>query len=125
MWINEIEDSIQNGFHDSCLEKVQIDYLNKIAIMTIMVDITDWDKKPKPNYTRKKGLLEIKGLEYFSIPLPDGEIGGKATEGVGMSQGFYDDVKVFGTEVKGCRFYIEELNAYIVLTGKTATFKWI
>ena len=80
-------------------EGVQIDYLKKTAVMTINVDITDWENAPTPNGmpTYKRGLLEINGLEYFSMPIPGERFRGLRFDSIGldMSEGYYDEVKIF------------------------------
>jgi hypothetical protein len=69
MTIDELEETLPNGFHDADLRNVHIDYEARIATLGMTVDFSDHDKKIATP-AREVDLI-ISGLQFLSIDLPD------------------------------------------------------
>ena len=69
MNIFELEQTLPNGFHDSLIHNIELDYKEKTAILTMSIDESDCSKN-KPNKYKKIKLL-LRGIQFFGIDLPD------------------------------------------------------
>jgi hypothetical protein len=72
MRLEEIEKSLPNGFHDSYIEKVSIDYPKQEASFSINIwtgDLSAKDKSEKE--TCRKASLTLSELHYFVVEPPD------------------------------------------------------
>jgi hypothetical protein len=79
MTIDEIRRSLPNGFHDSDICSINIDYVKEEATFLIDVDLTSPDGPV--DISHLEGLLKLTGLLYCVIEPP----------AVGFSKGYVSD----------------------------------
>jgi hypothetical protein len=67
--LEELEDSLPNGFHDAILLQCTADYEGRRAEFTFRVDISE----PEQPEGRRDARVVLRGLEFFAIdPPPSG-----------------------------------------------------
>ena len=71
MTIDEISKTLPNGFHDSDLIAIQVDFEHATATMDFAVDVSDWDIESK--VVPRRGRLTLTGLLYFVLEPPYGD----------------------------------------------------
>jgi hypothetical protein len=70
--IEELDRTLPNGFHDSCLRHVTVDYEAQTASLALDIWIGDVDAPPGAERERlRTARLELLGLEYFIVEAPD------------------------------------------------------
>lgn len=69
MTIDEISKTLPNGFHDSQLLRLQIDFEHERASVYFAVDISDHDTGSK--MVERRGCLNLTGVVYFVVEPPD------------------------------------------------------
>ena len=69
MTIDDIEQSLPNGFHDSTITSVHVNYAQRTAEIDMQVLVSGPDSADKEEYRPVK--LSISGLLYFVIEPPD------------------------------------------------------
>ncbi|MCU1285817.1 MAG: hypothetical protein JWO13_2167 [Acidobacteriales bacterium] len=131
MTIDEVEDTLPNGFHDAELHSIQIDYGAKIAKFVITADMTAPDEAVEVN-DRKVELI-VSGLIFISIDAPDPSY--PYTEKSYRIGGFFSSGKeIEALKVQGINaalppgaFYnvafVNDWNSFIHVTGMNAELK--
>lgn len=72
MTIEEIEMTLPNGFHDACIEKLNIDYDKQEARIELLIDVSSPQLHEKKMQSMpRKGTLTLSGLLFFVIEPPD------------------------------------------------------
>lgn len=69
MTIDEISRTLPNGFHDSYLIGVHIDFERASASMDFAVDVSDVESESE--IVSRRGRLALSGLVYFVVAPPD------------------------------------------------------
>jgi hypothetical protein len=119
----ELEDSLPNGLHDAKLRCVAVDYVERIAILEIDLDLSDTET-PTPIY--RPARIVLRGFTYFAMGHPDPSYpfrdAGELT--VDLSR----PTKPF---VPGCesesafRLFISEFNSFIDGDTPEAELEWL
>ncbi len=68
MTLEEIEQSLPNGFHDSSIFGVRLDYVQRTAELDLEIWVAGSDDEDIEQYSR--AILSISGLIYFVIEPP-------------------------------------------------------
>lgn len=68
MTIEEISNSLPNGFHDSEICSIHLDY--EKAEATFLIDIDLWSPSVEKEESIRQGVLKLKELLYFVIESP-------------------------------------------------------
>ncbi len=123
MRINEIENELPNGFHDSIIKRINIDYISKTTEITIDVYI-------KPGIL-KTGILHLIGLSFISIDPP--ETGYPYLDNKGLWISGCDSLthelrNKIPQDLKDSDFtyyfFINEWNAFVIFAASDAQFEW-
>jgi hypothetical protein len=70
--IEEMARTLPNGFHDSWLSQVTVDYVAQTASLMLDICIGDLDAPPGEERDRLRAArLDLLGLEYFIMEPPD------------------------------------------------------
>ena len=70
MTIDEIRSSFPNGFHDSYLLNINLDYANEMATLLFQIVLSSAADSVKVIF--RSGHLKLSGLLYFAIEPPSG-----------------------------------------------------
>lgn len=135
MTIKEIQHSLPNGFHDSELNKIEIDYVKREIKLHIDVNISDYGKTTESEF--RKGLLTVTGFHYCAIDPPSSSYPYKKAEGQWMDN-FYQvsnspDEKFVLEKLPDnlpentfvIRSFIFDWNSYLYLAATDAHFEWL
>ena len=71
MTLEELEHTLPNGLHDSEVQSIQIDYVERRATMQVCVFVGDVDAPLERREAYREGLLVISGLLFAAIEPPD------------------------------------------------------
>ena len=73
MTLEEIENSLPNGFHDSEIVSFTVDYLERRATIQLAVFVGELDAPPEKRESYRDASLVISGLFFMVIEPPDAE----------------------------------------------------
>ena len=135
MNLEEIEKSLPNGFHDSYIEKVSIDYFKQEASfrLNILTGVPSAEDK-SGRETYRKASLTLSGLLYFVVEPPDPKYPYEKEGALWMDAGPVGSVHLKTTtklpdEVPEGAFrywiYIRNWNSFIHFAAMDAQFDWI
>jgi len=142
MRIEEIIKSLPNGFHDAELKSINLDYLEKKAVLFLDIwtgDLTSHDTGLRETY--KAGILEIEKFLFFSIEAPDQRYEFPANGSVTIDlwpldllkdklkgELFQSITKIIETlpkEIFSAWIYVSNWNAFIYFAASNAAFRWV
>lgn len=129
MNIEELSRSLPNGFHDSCLRGITVDYETQTAMLTLDVWIGNVDAPLSVERERlKSAILYLKGFEYFILEPPDPRY--KYREGGSVTLDLCDsdpDITTSRPTRAGGfsgRFFVNEWNAFIHFAAQDLQLTW-
>jgi hypothetical protein len=122
MTIFEIAKALPNGFHDSELGTIHIDYPNQSIHFALDVWVGTIDP-PSAREMYRAGRLSITGLQYCAMDLPDERYpyARRDTLRIDLHEAtaFIPPGASFA-----CRLWIDEWNGFIHLAAQEAEFVW-
>ena len=136
MKIEDIEKTLPNGFHDAILQRLNIDYINKI----IEFDLKIWigDLASKNEVTReeyRKMRLTLKGFTFFIIEKPDHTYPFASCEELTIDMGRLSSLKdskylenlILTLPEKALSYWIfvSQWNSFIYFSALDAEYEWI
>ncbi|MBI3572574.1 MAG: hypothetical protein HY092_00020 [Candidatus Kerfeldbacteria bacterium] len=133
MTIEEIEKTLPSGFHDACLEKLNIDYGKREVTLEISVDIGAFDSpRGELKEANRKGILTVSGLLFCVIEPPDSRSPYQKAKGLWITDsGPVKSAKLLAklpeslpNGVFAHYFFINEWNAFIIVVATGARFDW-
>jgi hypothetical protein len=71
MTLKEIDQKLPNGFHDSEISNLHIDYVARTLTMHISVWIGDLEKEGDEREKYRDAVVEFDGLQYCVLEAPD------------------------------------------------------
>lgn len=139
MTLDELADSLPNGFHDSALRNLSIDYERRIVHLDVSLKV-DADGPPERRNDIRDAHIEINGLLFFIIDPPSrakgydfkspGElwiVDGYETRSIpeftkSISR---DLMESLPAETWVQSFFVSEWNSYIHVAGRNCEMKWV
>jgi hypothetical protein len=123
MTIQEIASGLPNGFHDAEIKTIRIDYGHNKAEFELDVWVGTMDDPPVMREAYRKGILTINGLLYCAMDVPDERcsFANSVPLTIDLAEPieFHPDGAAFA-----CRFWVNEWNAFIHLSGMSAELEW-
>ncbi|MDA0346458.1 MAG: hypothetical protein O3C43_03350 [Verrucomicrobia bacterium] len=125
MTIQELENTLPNGFHNAVLNSYEVDNLNRIARFKLEICVSDPESKEKEEKDSFcAGVLELGGLEYFVVDAPDKN----TTDSYPGVIDLCDPLPDYPEEKKKAkfraRFYWSYANSFIHFAADEATFTY-
>jgi hypothetical protein len=123
MNIEELDRTLPNGFHDSCLCQVTVDYEAQTAALTLDIWIGDLEAPAGAERERlRTARLDLIGLEYFILEPPDPrykyrEAGAVTLDLCGTDPSIATSRPLAFGGFAG-RFFVNEWNAFIHFAAK-------
>ncbi|WP_306601067.1 hypothetical protein [Geothrix sp. 21YS21S-2] len=121
-------------FHDAVIERIEVDYLRKVAVIHLQIDEWNPDASSLEDRERKiPGTLTVSGLLYFVMEPPDENYPFQANDGLWISE---DEITPRTPGVSARlpwnlpeeafvhRLFVNEWNSFIYLAGTHAEFVW-
>jgi|SRR5882724_1988609 len=130
MTLEELEDTLPNGLHDSEVESVFIDYLRRTATIQMAVFVGEVDAPIDKREAYRNASLLIAGLSFASIEPPHAnypfaEPGTLRIDACDMRKDLDADLLAKlprGSFIRS--FFVNEWNAFIHLAGSDAQILW-
>ena len=138
MTLAELADSLPNGFHDSAIKRVTVDYEKQTARleMSLLVGLPDDPIEKRDNC--RDGLVELFGLQFFMISAPNAKEHLGALGEVWVVDG-YDTNEILNSckeitpsllqsisaGVFTFSFYLNDWNSYIHIAARKCSLKWL
>jgi len=135
MTLDDIENSLTNGFHDAFLQSVNIDYVNREATLILDVWIGDLDAENERLRERyRKGRLKLYQLVYFVVEAPDSNYSYNKPGALWIDSGSLESLKkppstqLTKTIPEGTFehwVFVRNWNSFIYMAAMDAQFDWI
>jgi hypothetical protein len=127
MTLDQIANSLPNGFHDTELSGVSINYVDRTAHLDLVI----WTGGPTEE-TYRSASLDLEGLEYWTIQPPDPReahaIGHHLTIDIGRVTDLERTPEVqlppLPMGVFAYWLYVREWNAFMYFAARSAAFQW-
>lgn len=71
MTLEDLAQTLPNGFHDSMVRSIFVDYAQRQVTMQLAVWIGDMDGDEVARELRREGSLVLEGLQFMSMDAPD------------------------------------------------------
>lgn len=129
MTIDDIENTLPNGFHDAVIRKLDIDYTKREGSLVIEVNAGNIEDD---QVCRRIGKLTLTDIVFFVIEPPDPNYPYKKSDGLWIaSSGLVNSLKL-PTRLPNLQpcdgfahyFFINDWNAFIYLAAMDANFEW-
>ena len=135
MDLDQLLDHPHGTFHDSTIERVEIDYLNRTARFQVQICTGDPEStEPELREGLKSGVLLISGLLFIAIDPPDERYPYQSGGGLqisddeilpGMTAGTESLPKNIPTNASAFRFFVSEWNSFIYVAATHFSFEWL
>jgi len=127
--IEELDRTLPNGFHDSCLRGISLDYEAQIASLTLDLWVGDQDAPAGEERERlRPARLDLVGLEYLVLDPPDPRYkyrdAGSVTLDLCESDPVIATSRPPATGGFAGRFFVNEWNGFIHFAAKEARLTW-
>jgi len=124
MTIFDIAARLPNGFHDSEVSSVSIDYVKRSMTLHLDVWVGTMSDPPSTRETYRAGILSITGLQYCALDVPDQKYPyaepGALTIDLAEGTAFTPNTRSFA-----CRVWVNEWNGFMHIAAQSAAFEWV
>jgi len=135
MDLDQLLDHPHGTFHDSIIERVEIDYLNRTARFQIQICTGDPEAtKPELRESSKPGFLLISGLLFIAMDPPAEGYPYQSRDGLwicayeihpGITKGSEPLPKDLPANASVHRFFVSEWNSFIHIAATHFNFEWV
>jgi hypothetical protein len=127
--IDELERTLPNGFHDSCLRQLTVDYEAQMASLVLDVWIGDVDAPTDVERDRlRTARLDLIGVEYFILEPPDPTYpyrdAGSVTLDLCDSDPGIASSRPLALGGFAGRFFVNQWNAFIHFAAQDVRLTW-
>ncbi len=130
MTIEELEDTLPNGLHDSEVRSILIDYIQRKATLQLSVFVGELDAPPERREAYREASLVISGLLFAAIEPPQAnypfaEPASLRIDACDMRKELDPGLLAAlpnGSFVRS--FFVNEWNAFVHLAGLGAEMSW-
>ena len=129
MTLEELEDTLPNGLHDSEVVRINVDYESRILALDVDVWVGDMGNAPDKREAYKRARIEISGLLFLVMEPPDPNYpfatGDLRIDGCDMRKNL--DNKLLESLPAGSFFrsiWVNEWNAFIHIAAIEAQISW-
>jgi hypothetical protein len=130
MTLDELDDTLPNGFHDAQFQRISIDYGERCVLIELDVWVGGMQYKDLAERNRmRKGRLRINGVQFCAIepPTPDSQFARDGSVQVDMFRADNPPAvtKSLPSDCFLGAFFVNEWNSVIYLAGKSASLEWL
>ena len=128
MTLEELAATLPNGFHDSLVRSVCINYGTRQVTMDLSVWIGDMEGDQVERESRRDGRLVLDGVQFLSMDPPDPTCPFGKGESIWVDlcapQKPFDAIR---TIAEGCfvsGFFVNEWNSFMHVAAREAKLEW-
>jgi hypothetical protein len=131
MTLEELENTLPNGLHDSELQRVIVDYEQHKLILEVAVWVGNMDDPRERREAYKSGRIEVSGLIFLAMEQPDpkypfGDSAKLTIDGCNMSENIDGELlKSLPDDAWSRSLWVNEWNAFIHIAARDAEIAWI
>jgi hypothetical protein len=129
MTLKEIEQTLPNGFHDSELSNLCIDYITRTLKMNISVWIGDMEKDGDEREKYRGASIELSGLQFCVLGTPDERYEFASSKPLRVDMGSPKEKPYLPTNIPKEAFiesfFVNEWNSFIHIAALNAKLIWI
>ena len=130
MTLDELDQTLPNGFHDSEIRSLRVDYLKRRVALELAVWLGDMERKDAPREAYRDGELTLDGLQFLAIEPPDprypfaehNPLRVDLTGGASKSE--VPAVGRIATDCFVASFFVVDWNSHIHVAARNATIEW-
>jgi len=128
--IDELDQSLLNGFHDAFIHTIRLDYAKRTACMEMSIWVDDPDESPEFRELYRDAVLEFEGMQCVLLdpPHPDYPFARAEPLWVDLDVRPPDPpIEAFAKLPKGAfvaRFYVRNWNSWIDVAATSASLRW-
>ena len=134
MRLEQLINSLPNGFHDAQLEGINIDYTSGMATLQMQLLIGGPDDRTHEDHENYKAAkLHLSGVLYFVIGAPDPNYKYGESKALNIDAGIADEKSAPPTpipldqlppDISAYWFFVSEWNSFIHLAAMDARLEW-
>lgn len=135
MQLEQLANSLPNGFHDAELEGVSIDYVSREATLRMQLLVGDPDAQSEAAREAYRGAeLQLSGLLYLVIEAPDSKYKYAERRALRIDAGRADEKSApkppipladLPAGVSAYWFFVDDWNSLIHVAAMDARLRWI
>lgn len=130
MTLQELENTLPNGLHDSEIQSIEIDYIQRKTTVQLNVFVGELHAPPETREAYREASLVISSLHFLTIEPPDAsypfaESKALCVDACDMSKNL--DIRLLASLPKESfvrSFFVNEWNSFVHLAGITAELTW-
>lgn len=130
MTLEELENTLPNGLHDSEIKSIEIDYVQRSTTLKLSVFVGELNAPSEIREAYKEALLVITGLQYLIIEPPNenypfAESKALWIDARDMSKNLNPSLLASLPEGSFVRsFFVNEWNSFVHLAGTNVELTW-
>lgn len=130
MTLEELENTLPNGLHDSEIQSIEIDYIQRKATMKLSVFVGELNDPPENREAYREASLVVSGLQYLTIEPPHesypyAESKALWIDACDMSKNLNSKLLASLPEGSFVRsFFVNEWNSFVHLAGTNVELTW-
>ena len=125
MTIFELERQLPNGFHDSQVSHIAIDYANRNVEIAIQIWVGDLESARPERETYRSASLRLEGIEYFAIDMPDPSYRYETdTLTIDVHDETLNSPQPKQQNAFRFRMFVSQYNAFVHCCASSATLTW-
>jgi hypothetical protein len=131
MTLEQLENTLPNGLHDSEVQRVTVDYEKRKLVLDVAVWVGSMNDPPERREAYKSGQIEIAGLIFFVMEPPDAKYPFRDSaeltiDGCDMSKNLDSELlKSLPTDAFFRSLWVKEWNAFIHIAARHAEIAWM
>jgi hypothetical protein len=133
MTLDELSATLPNGFHDSELLSLNIDYIAhevSLALRVWVGNLSSSDPKERESY--RPGILRLSGMLYFSIEPPDSRYKSEDHKAPSFDTGAVSSLTTPPRVELPCQteeaftnwIFVNQWNAFMYVSAREAALSW-
>lgn len=130
MTLEELENTLPNGFHDAEIKRIAVDYELRKATLEVAVWVGEMDDPPEQREAYKNGHVVISGLFFLVMEPPDAKRPFNGShlriDGCDMRKNLESELlKTLPADAFFRSFWVNEWNAFIHIAARDAQISWV
>lgn len=130
MTLKELDASLPNGFHDSEIQSILLNYVRATATLELSIWVGQLDAPPEKREAYKEATLTVSGIQFATIGPPLADF--RTSKAKAITVDYSEDTAALDQAMLARlpqasfvgRFFVFDWNAFIYLAGMNAEILW-